>query len=89
MCLHGRENQNIRKGETQGEAIISHRRSVHTFHISQFFCLRSVNSSVAHLTRVNIMNLFEFIGVNALSNTIHTSCSQTDINMTGRDAPFV
>lgn len=88
MCSHGRENQNIRKGEKQGEAIISHRRSVHTFHISQFFCLRSVNSSVAHLTSVNIMNLFEFSDVNACLIP-YTPLSQTDINMTGRDAPFV
>lgn len=40
VCLSGlgKEDQNIKKGEKQGKAIISHRRTVHTFHISQFLC---------------------------------------------------
>ena len=33
-----KENKNMKKGEKQGKAIISHRHSVHTFHISQFLC---------------------------------------------------
>lgn len=72
--------------EKEEKAIISHRHSVHTFHISQFLCCRFVNSSIAHRASANILDLIELSGANVLPNTINTFYNQTGMNMTQRDA---
>lgn len=73
MCLWAWEPSKIRNGKKKKnfsskrqKAIISLRHSVHTFHISQFPCWRFVNSSITHLTSVNILDLIELCVANGL-----------------------
>lgn len=66
VCGHRKENQKIclkkdlknRGSNYFSQALVSH------INISQFLCWRFVNSSTAHLTSVNILDLIEFSGAN-------------------------